>query len=131
MCYILGFLRPGLQPSVISNFGLLDQVAAIHWLRENVKQFRGDPNSITLVGHGTGAAMVSLLLSSPVAQASEGIVFLRVRNKIPMNMIWKKWNFCLLMSMLKWRRIFIYRLISTSYFDEWYSTISNGIKQGS
>ena len=70
---ILGFLRPGLQPSVISNFGLLDQVAAIHWLRENVKQFRGDPNSITLVGHGTGAAMVSLLLTSPVAQASEGI----------------------------------------------------------
>ena len=69
---ILGFLRPGLQPSVISNFGLLDQVAAIHWLRENVKQFRGDPNSITLVGHGTGAAMVSLLLTSPVAQASEG-----------------------------------------------------------
>ena len=74
--YILGFLRPGLQPSVISNFGLLDQVAAIHWLRENVKQFRGDPNSITLVGHGTGAAMVSLLLTSPVAQASEGIVFI-------------------------------------------------------
>ena len=60
---------------MISNFGLLDQVAAIHWLRENVKQFRGDPNSITLVGHGTGAAMVSLLLSSPVAQASEGIIF--------------------------------------------------------
>ena len=51
---------------------MLDQVAAIHWLRENVKQFRGDPNSITLVGHGTGAAMVSLLLTSPVAQASEG-----------------------------------------------------------
>ena len=73
---IVGFLRPGLQPSVISNFGLLDQVAAIHWLKENIKQFRGDPNSITLVGHGTGAAMVSLLLTSPVAQASEGMLHL-------------------------------------------------------
>jgi len=73
---IVGFLRPGLQPSVISNFGLLDQVAAIHWLKENIKQFRGDPNSITLVGHGTGAAMVSLLLTSPVAQASEGMLYL-------------------------------------------------------
>ena len=72
---IAGFLRPGLQPSVISNFGLLDQVAAIHWLKENIKQFRGDPNSITLVGHGTGAAMVSLLLTSPVAQASEGMLY--------------------------------------------------------
>ena len=50
-------------------------MAAIHWLKENIKQFRGDPNSITLVGHGTGAAMVSLLLTSPVAQASEGMLY--------------------------------------------------------
>ena len=81
---VSGFLRPGLQPSVISNFGLLDQVAAIHWLRENVKQFRGDPNSITLVGHGTGAAMVSLLLTSPVAQASEGKHYNNVKFQIDM-----------------------------------------------
>ena len=67
-----GFLRPGLQPSVVSNFALLDQIAALHWLKENIKEFRGDPKSITLVGHGTGAAMASLLLTSPVAQASDG-----------------------------------------------------------
>ena len=35
--------------------------------------FGGDPNLITLVGHGTGASLVSLLLTSPVAQAKKGL----------------------------------------------------------
>ncbi|XP_034184575.2 uncharacterized protein LOC117606333 [Osmia lignaria lignaria] len=64
---ILGFLRPGTRDDAASNFGLLDQIAALLWLRENIAEFGGDPNSITLVGHGTGAIFANLLLISPVA----------------------------------------------------------------
>ncbi|CAK9827817.1 Neuroligin-4, X-linked [Anthophora retusa] len=64
---ILGFLRPGIRDDTASNFGLLDQIAALLWLRENIVDFGGDPDSITLVGHGTGAIFANLLLISPVA----------------------------------------------------------------
>ncbi|XP_014475763.1 PREDICTED: uncharacterized protein LOC106745037 isoform X2 [Dinoponera quadriceps] len=63
---ILGFLRPGIRDDAASNFGLLDQIAALLWLRENIAEFGGDPNSVTLVGHGTGAIFANLLLISPV-----------------------------------------------------------------
>ena len=59
-------MRPGLSPKVISNFGLFDLIAALDWIKNNIHAFRGDPASVTLVGHGTGANMVSLLLTSPV-----------------------------------------------------------------
>ena len=62
-----GFLRPGIGKDVVSNFGILDQVAALHWLKENVGAFGGNPDSVTLVGHGSGAALVSFLMTSPVA----------------------------------------------------------------
>lgn len=64
---VVGFLRPGIRDDTASNFGLLDQIAALLWLRENIAEFGGDPNSITLVGHGTGAIFANLLLISPVA----------------------------------------------------------------
>lgn len=64
---VAGFLRPGIRDDTTSNFGLLDQIAALLWLRENIADFGGDPNSITLVGHGTGAIFANLLLISPVA----------------------------------------------------------------
>ncbi|XP_024936969.1 uncharacterized protein LOC107264370 [Cephus cinctus] len=69
---ILGFLRPGIRDDAASNFGLLDQIAALVWLQENIAEFGGDPNSITLVGHGTGAIFANLLLISPVAN-NEGL----------------------------------------------------------
>ncbi|XP_076287681.1 uncharacterized protein LOC143212608 isoform X2 [Lasioglossum baleicum] len=64
---ILGFLRPGISDNTASNFGLLDQIAALLWIRENIAEFCGDPNSVTLLGHGTGAIFANLLLISPVA----------------------------------------------------------------
>ncbi|KAG7205944.1 hypothetical protein KM043_007871 [Ampulex compressa] len=63
----LGFLRPGIRDDTASNFGLLDQIAALLWLRENIAYFGGDPSSITLLGHDTGAIFANLLLISPVA----------------------------------------------------------------
>ncbi|XP_058814361.1 neuroligin-1-like [Topomyia yanbarensis] len=45
----------------------MDLVAALHWLRENLSAFHGDPSRITLMGHGTGAALANILVVSPVA----------------------------------------------------------------
>ncbi|KAL2744786.1 hypothetical protein V1477_007328 [Vespula maculifrons] len=74
---ILGFLRPGTRDDAASNFGLLDQIAALLWLRENIAAFGGDPNSVTLVGHGTGAIFANLLLISPVANNKGTTISLR------------------------------------------------------
>ena len=60
---------------MVSNFGLLDHIAALHWLRENIGAFRGNPDAITLVGHGSGAALVSFLMTSPVAKAAHKELF--------------------------------------------------------
>lgn len=45
----------------------MDLVAGLHWLRENLPAFNGDPTKITLMGHSTGAALVNILTVSPVA----------------------------------------------------------------
>ena len=49
------------------NYGLLDIIAALLWLKDNVEAFGGNSNHITLAGHGTGAALVNLLMISPLA----------------------------------------------------------------
>jgi len=38
---------------------------ALHWLQENAAEFGGDPGSVTLMGHGTGAACATFLMTSP------------------------------------------------------------------
>lgn len=70
MSVLAGFLKPGVSDLVPSNFGLYDQVAALDWIRSNIALFGGDPRSVTLMGHGTGAACVSYLMISPLAQAA-------------------------------------------------------------
>lgn len=42
----------------------MDQIAALHWVQENILYFGGDPSNVTLVGHGTGAACVNFLMAS-------------------------------------------------------------------
>lgn len=42
----------------------MDQIAALHWVQENIAYFGGDPKNVTLVGHGTGAACVNFLMTS-------------------------------------------------------------------
>lgn len=65
---VLGFLKRSTNDHAVSNFGLLDQIAALHWVKENIDAFEGDNQIVTLFGHGTGAACVNLLMLSPVAR---------------------------------------------------------------
>ncbi|XP_068081136.1 neuroligin-1-like [Anabrus simplex] len=62
------FLKTGARGSAQGNFGLMDLVAGLHWLRENLPAFGGDPERITIMGHGTGAALANFIAVSPVAK---------------------------------------------------------------
>lgn len=63
-----GFLNTNSEPNQkarVANYGLMDQIAALHWVQQNIGHFGGDPKSITLMGHGTGAACINFLMISP------------------------------------------------------------------
>jgi carboxylesterase type B len=67
VCF-LGFLNANLAPHLkarVANYGLMDQIAALHWVQQNVALFGGDPGNVTLFGHGTGAACINFLMTSP------------------------------------------------------------------
>ena len=50
------------------NYGFLDQVAAIKWVKENISTFGGNPDKITIVGESAGSFSVSLLMCSPLSK---------------------------------------------------------------
>jgi para-nitrobenzyl esterase len=50
------------------NYGLMDQIAALQWVQENIKKFGGDPANVTIFGESAGAMDVNLLMASPLAK---------------------------------------------------------------
>ena len=76
MSYRLGFFgwlshplireQSGLNAS--SNFGLLDQIMAVQWVKNNIQFFGGNPNNITIFGESAGGQDVIALYTSPIAK---------------------------------------------------------------
>lgn len=53
---------------LLGNYFMLDQVAALEWVRRNVEAFGGDPNNVTIIGESAGGMSVHNLVTSPLSQ---------------------------------------------------------------
>ena len=69
---VLGFLAT--EPlaneanGAAGNYGMLDMVAALRWVKANIGSFGGDPNNVTIFGESAGSFAVSTLMASPLAR---------------------------------------------------------------
>lgn len=71
VCVVINW-RPGAEGFLylgdgVANIGLLDQIAALQWVRENVAAFGGDPDNVTVFGESAGAMSIGTLLAMPRA----------------------------------------------------------------
>ena len=72
VCVVINW-RPGAEGFLyladgVANLGLLDQVAALEWVRENIAAFGGDPTNVTIFGESAGAMSIGTLLAMPRAR---------------------------------------------------------------
>ncbi|MFC9295102.1 carboxylesterase/lipase family protein [Streptomyces sp. NPDC057011] len=82
--YRVGLEGYGQIEGAPANRGLLDQIAALEWVRDNIRAFGGDPERVTVFGQSAGAGSVAALLAAPravglfgraVAQSVQGTFF--------------------------------------------------------
>lgn len=68
----IGFLNTdgafGKDSGIVANVGLLDQIAALRWVRDHIESFGGDPDQVTIFGESAGGMSVGTLLGTPSAQ---------------------------------------------------------------
>ncbi len=69
----LGFLSTGelsreSERGISGNYGLLDMIEALKWVKDNITAFGGDPSKVTIMGESAGAIAVSMLCASPLAK---------------------------------------------------------------
>lgn len=62
--------------SCVGNCGLRDQWLAMKWVKENIKQFGGDTENITIFGESSGATSVYLQMLSPLSKGMNYEVFI-------------------------------------------------------
>lgn len=67
------FAHPALTQASIAdaplgNFGIMDQIAALRWVRDNIAAFCGDPANVTMLGESAGGRSAHALLTSPMTE---------------------------------------------------------------
>ena len=68
-CNVFGFFscrELTMEQGSSGNYGLLDQLAALRWVHDNIAAFGGDPHCVTIFGQGAGAVSVQTLVNSPL-----------------------------------------------------------------
>jgi carboxylesterase type B len=73
--YPAGFLSTG-DDMAPGNYAMKDQVAALRWVRDNIEQFGGDAERVTIQGHSAGSKSVHFHMFSPSSRGtvSEGLI---------------------------------------------------------
>ena len=70
-----------------SNLGLRDQVAALQWVRDNIRAFGGDPNNVTIFGESAGGNAVTTLMATP---AAAGLFARAIAQSPPSNAVYSR-----------------------------------------
>ncbi|MCW5580180.1 MAG: carboxylesterase family protein [Luteimonas sp.] len=61
-------LTAGQPGEPLGNYGVMDMQAALHWVRDNIGAFGGDPGNVTIFGQSSGGVAVTALMGSPLSQ---------------------------------------------------------------